>query len=256
MLARMGILVFVVGLCFGSFLTLVSYRLPRGESMGWTRSRCPACGTTLAARDLVPVFSWAASRGACRHCRAGVSWRYPAIELVTAAALTSVYALYGLDGKALLLMGLTLALLVMIIVDFEHYIIPDSIQLLVGALGVGYHWCYGMHPADVLVGALTGGAIGWALQTGYRYARKKDGLGTGDVKFLVVAGIWLGAKMLIPLLFFSGLLGVVTAGLWRRLGYGEIFPFGPALAVSLWGLVMVPPIGTLFFQWPQLFLRG
>lgn len=255
MLAIMGIFVFVVGLCLGSFLTLVSYRLPRGEQMGWTRSRCPACGTMLGVRDLVPVLSWLSAWGACRHCLARIPWRYPAIELVTAGAVCAVYLVYGLDGRSLLLMALTLALLVMIIVDFEHYIIPDSIQWMLGSLGIAYQGLYGLHPADVLAGALVGGSIGWILQSGYRYVRQREGLGTGDVKFLVVAGIWLGPKMLVPLLFFSGILGVATAALWRSMGRGVIFPFGPALAISLWILLMIPSLGALFFHWPRLLLE-
>lgn len=223
--------------------------------MGMTRSKCPACGTVLGVVDLFPVISWIGNRGACRHCRAGISWRYPAIELITAAALLAVYHVYGLDGESLLLMAMTLSLLVMIIVDFEHYIIPDEVQIMLAVLVIAYHWFYGMHPADMLVGALVGGVIGWILQSGYRYVRGKEGLGTGDVKFLVVAGLWIGAVNLIPFLFYSGMLGIVTAALWGRLGRGAIFPFGPALAVSLWAGVLWPDVLELFFSWPRLFLH-
>lgn len=250
----MEYLIFLFGLCFGSFLTLVSYRLPRGEKMGMTRSQCPACGTPLGVADLFPVISWVANRGTCRHCKATVSWRYPAIEVITASALLTVYHFYGLDGKSLLLMAMTLSLLVMIIVDFEHYIIPDEVQVVLAILAIAYQWYDGMHPADMLVGALVGGAIGWILQSGYRYVRGKEGLGTGDVKFLVVAGLWIGAVNLIPFLFYSGVLGIVTAALWGRLGRGAVFPFGPALAVSLWAGVLWPPVLELFFSWPYLLL--
>lgn len=250
--AAMEYLVFLVGLCLGSFVTLVSYRLPRGGKMGMTRSQCPRCQTTLGVPDLVPVLSWAASRGRCRHCKAAISWRYPAIELATAGALLAVYFTHGLSGPGLLLMGLSLCLLVMIVVDFEHYIIPDETQWAMALLGIIYQWKYGLHPADMLLGGLIGGGLGWVLQSGYRRLRGREGLGTGDVKFLVVAGLWLGALPLVPFLFFAGVLGVLTSSLWRALGQGELFPFGPALAVSLWLLVLWPVTGEFFFQWPLI----
>ncbi|MBY0354100.1 MAG: prepilin peptidase [Rickettsiales bacterium] len=247
----MAALVFILGLCFGSFLTLVSYRLPRGERIGMTRSACPSCHTPLGAPDLLPVLSWLWFRAACRHCRKPVSWRYPAIELVTAAALLCVYYVHGVQGGGLLLIALTLCLLVMMIVDFEHYIIPDEIQIAVGVLAVIYHLNFGLHPASMLAGGIAGGLIGWAMQQGYRWSRKRDGLGTGDVKFLVVAGLWVGAPALMPLLFFSGLLGIGTAALWRCLGRGALFPFGPALALSLWILLLWPHVVDMFFGWPN-----
>ena len=248
----MEYIVFLVGLCLGSFVTLVSYRLPRGGKMGMTRSQCPCCQTVLGVPDLVPVLSWVASRGRCRHCKAPISRRYPAIELATAASLLTVDLTHGLDVQALFLMALTLCLLVMIVVDFEHYIIPDEVQLVMGVLAVIYQWNFGLHPADMLIGGLAGGAIGWILQSGYRYLRGREGLGTGDVKFLVVAGLWIGALPLIPFLFFAGMLGVLTSGLWRALRQGEMFPFGPALAVSMWSIVMWPPLAEAFFTWPLL----
>jgi len=122
-------------------------------------------------------------------------------------------------------------------------------------LAVAYHGLLGTHPAEPLAGALLGALIGWGLQTGYHRLRKRDGLGTGDVKFLAVAGLWLGAINLIPLLFFSGVLGVLTATLWQWLRRGALFPFGPALALSLWICVLWPRVPFFFFHWPALFLE-
>lgn len=244
-------LVLLIGLCFGSFLTLVSHRLPRGGSLVMDRSACPTCKTTLRIPDLFPLASWLINKARCRHCHTPISWRYPAIELVTALALLCVYLTHGLSPQSLIIMALTLALMVMIIVDFEHYIIPDEIQWLVLGLGIVFHWFYGMHPADMFAGGAVGGFLGWSLQAGYRVLRKRDGLGTGDVKFLLVCGVWLGAINLIPFLFFSGVLGVLTAGLWQRLHRGALFPFGPSLAMSLWMIIMWPEIANYFFTWPQ-----
>ena len=69
----------VLGLVFGSFASMLSHRLASGGDVGGRRSACPACGATLSARDLVPLFSWLFLRGRCRHCRAAIGWRYPAI---------------------------------------------------------------------------------------------------------------------------------------------------------------------------------
>lgn len=241
------ILVGLTGLVFGSFATLVSHRLVAGGAIVVARSRCPQCKTALTPRDLVPIFSWALSGGTCRHCKATIHWRYPLIELATAGLFLLVFWRFGLSLETLTLSLFALCLVVMGTVDFEHHIIPDETQIAMAVLGVAHHWLLGTHLANVLAGVLAGLFLGWVLQKGYKLARGKDGLGTGDVKYLAVAGIWLGAVGLVPLMLLSGVLGIVTAILWRLLGRGEYFPFGPALGMATFLLLIFPEISTLFW---------
>lgn len=229
----------IMGLIFGSFATALSHRLPRSESIATAHSRCPSCKTALGVRDLLPVFSWLMSAGKCRHCGVAVSWRYPAIELAMAAAFALVTWRYGLGWNAALLWALGFGVIVLSVVDFEHFLIPDQAQLGLLALGLLYRW-QGGGWEEAGIGAALGLALGAGLRWGYRFLRKKEGLGMGDVKFLAVAGLWLPLMGWVPFLLIGGLLGVGTALWWRRKGWGAVFPFGPALAVSLWIVVVFP----------------
>jgi leader peptidase (prepilin peptidase) / N-methyltransferase len=238
--------VLCAGLAFGSFVTLVSYRLPRGEDIVIKPSRCPSCETRLQFLDLWPVLSWVCSNRCCRHCQAPISVRYPLTELVTAAVFLLLYLKFGFTVKGGILAMMWVALMVMIVVDLEHYIIPDQVHYVLLPLGVLYHAVIGTPPGDAANGFIVGAGIGLALHYGYRILRRKEGLGFGDVKFFAVAGLWLGVKPLVPFMFFSGLFGVATGLIWRALGKGPIFPFGPALALALF-------LGILFADYVNLF---
>lgn len=241
-------IVFITGLVFGSFISLVSYRLPLGEDMLIKPSRCPKCEAKLGFFDLFPVLSWLTSLGRCRHCGVRVSVRYPLTELATGGVFLLIYSYHGLTPAAFMLAAMAVSLLVMIVVDIEHYIIPDSVHVLLVPLGIAYHYAMLTDPAQVFGGLALGAGIGLSLHYGYRHLRKKEGLGFGDVKFFAVAGLWLGFKPIVPFLFYSGLLGVATGLLWRMMRRGEIFPFGPALAVALFTCVAFPEIPNLFWS--------
>jgi len=222
-----------LGLLFGSLASALSHRLPRGLPVFADRSRCPACGTPLTPLDLVPLLSWLLNRGRCRHCGAGVSWRYPVIELTTAAIFVAALAAGG--GSPLLTATLALtgfALVVIVVADLEERIIPDAMVILLLIAGLAWRW-----QAGDWIDGLAGAATGLLLSLGLRWAflrwRGVDALGLGDVKFLGVAGIYLGVTDLAHFLVLAGVGGMVLGLVWRRLGHGEVFPFGPALCASL-----------------------
>lgn len=228
-------LLFIIlsGLTFGSFVTLAAWRLPREEDIVVKPSQCPQCKTKLGFKDLFPVLSWLTSGGKCRHCKNRIGIRYPLIELVTLCAFLLVYSKFGLTFSGVMFALFAVALLIMIVVDLEHYIIPDSIHVALLPLGLAFHWSQGTDWTLVLYGFLAGAGMGLALHHGYRFLRKTEGLGYGDVKFFAVAGVWLTISNFVPFLFFSGLFGVITGLVWRVLGRGKLFPFGPALALAL-----------------------
>ena len=244
--------VLLCGLAFGSLITLLTYRLPLGEDVVVKPSRCPKCETKLQFIDLLPIVSWLFTQGRCRYCHAPISLRYPLTELVTVTVFLLLYGQYGLTAQGVLLALMWTALMVMMIVDLEHTIIPDSVHVALIILGVGYHVLMGTPAEDVVGGFFLGGFIGLSLHHGYRLIRKRDGLGFGDVKFLAVAGLWLGMKPIVPFLFFAGVFGIVTGLLWRVLGKGPIFPFGPALALSLFLSVIMPQLSNWFWNIGQL----
>ena len=239
----------LLGLIFGSFATLVSHRLVAGGKIAVARSRCPACKTALGARDLIPLLSWLLAKGACRHCNAAIHWRYPAIEAATAILFLLVFWRAGPTPEFIALALFATCFVIMAAVDFEHRIIPDEVQLAMAVLGLVRAFALLTTPlVEVLAGLLAGLFLGAALQKGYKWWRGRDGLGTGDVKFLCVAGIWLGAPGLAPLMLLSGLLGIATALLWRLLGRGEYFPFGPALGLATFLLVVFPELSYFFWH--------
>ncbi len=242
------LIILLAGLCFGSFITLASYRLPRGEDVIVRPSRCPQCGTKLGVRDLFPVLSWLASRARCRHCQKPVHWRYPATELVTALLFLLAYQRLGIGWPLACVLGLAVGLMVMVVADFEHYIIPDEVHWFLLPLGVAYGIAVERDWTEILSGAGLGLGIGLALCYGYKFLRGREGLGFGDVKFLAVVGTWIGVLPMVPFLFLSGLLGIATALLWRLLKRGEYYPFGPALAASLFICVLYPEVPAAFWN--------
>lgn len=239
----------IVGACIGSFLTLVTYRLPRDETIGMTRSRCPNCTMTLKVVDLFPVLSWLLNRGKCRGCRVRVSVRYPLTELACAAGAVLAVQQYGLSLQAFAIAGLWWSIVAIVVTDLEHTIILDEVQVAVGVFGVLWGIATDVAMEDMFLGAFTGAAIGLTLKYGFLYLRHKDGLGMGDVKFLAVAGVWLAsAANFVPFLFFAGLLGILSGTIWTACRLGERFPFGPALAAALLACVVWPDTANGFWQ--------
>jgi leader peptidase (prepilin peptidase)/N-methyltransferase len=239
--------ILLFGLCMGSFITCASYRMPLEIDVVKKPSYCPKCNTRLGFKDLWPVLSWLLAGGKCRHCAAKIPLRYPAIELLTAAVFLLIHAAHGFTLPALLLMLMASCLLILIVADLEHYIIPDEIHLALLPLGLGYHAMIGTEAAQVAGGFVLGLGLALLLHHGYRWLRGREGLGYGDVKFFAVAGLWLTPLPMVPFLLFSGLFGIAFGILWRLAGKGAIFPFGPSLAAALFVLVCWPQVASQFW---------
>ncbi len=235
------------GLAFGSFVTCASYRLPLEQDIVSKPSYCPSCNTKLGFKDLWPVLSWAFSHGKCRHCAAKISARYPLIEITTAAAFLFIYANYGFTLQTLILCLTAVALMVMIVADLEHYIIPDIVHIVLLPLALFYRFATETFSPDILWAffLMTGLALG--LHYGYSALRKRPMLGFGDVKFFAIVGVWLDVSAIPVFLFMAGMLGVLLGIIWRLLGKGEVFPFGPALALALF-ICLVYPDSTNLLQ--------
>lgn len=232
-----------LGLCLGSFATALVHRLPRGISMvKKAHSACPACGHDLSARDLVPLFSWLALRGKCRHCGAKIGARYPLTELATLGLCLGFYAAYGFTAQAFALFALAPVLAAIVAIDLGHKIIPDALNLAVLALGaaafaLGDPGAAGLEAA--LAGACLYGGASWLLRFAFLKIKQREALGLGDVKFFFAAGFWLGTDLMTAALFMllSGGLGVALALAWKKIAKEEEFPFGPALVIAFAALV-------------------
>lgn len=233
----------LLGLVAGSFLATLVLRWPRGEGLGG-RSRCERCRRTLGAADLVPLVSYLAARGTCRACGSAIDWRHPAIEataaLIGAAAMWTAPGLAGLGG-ALLGWGL-LALLVL---DAEHFWLPDALTLPLLGLGL----LLAPFPVEQrFLGAALGGGAMLAVMLGFKAIRGRDGMGLGDVKLTAALGAWLSPALLPPLILLAALLGLGVAGLlWRRRGAegAQRIAFGACLAAAGFPLWLVAVGGSL-----------
>ena len=227
----------LVGLAFGSFSTVLSWRWPRNESVVHPRSHCSSCERTLTPLELVPVLSWVALRGRCRGCGERVHWRYPAIEVASGALAAGAILSFGATWKGLAAALLGVVLVPVIVIDLEHRLIPDIVVLPAAAAGLAL--MVAADPGDwwkPLVAAL--GAAGFMFVLWFLYPA---GMGFGDVKLTLLLGAVLGASV-VPALFLAfgagALLGTI---LLVRHGAGArkmAVPFGPFLAagalVALW----------------------
>lgn len=222
----------VMGAVFGSFLNVVAYRLPRGESLSRPRSRCPRCETPIRPYDNVPVLSWIALRGRCRSCGERIPARYPLVEAGTAALCALVVIAKGADEDALLGLALVLLLVPVTLIDLDHRIIPNKL-MLVGAI-VAPALVLATAPDDLVEHLVAGVAAGgFFLLAVLAYPR---GMGMGDVKLAAVLGLFLG-RAVGPAVFIALISGtLVGAAVIARKGAREgrktAVPFGPFLALG------------------------
>lgn len=204
---------FAFGAVVGSFLNVVIYRVPAGESIVRPRSRCPGCLMPISWQDNVPVLSWILLRGRCRSCRASISWRYPLVELLGGGAALIAFSRHGLSPAALAEFGFAATLLALTFIDLDTWTLPHVITFpLLGAalLLSPLH----LTPAATFVGSIAGGAAGWIGFAGVAFLgerlMKKEALGFGDVWLLAAIGAWLGLAPLLPVVLLASLQGTVV----------------------------------------------
>jgi len=227
----------VLGAIVGSFLNVVTYRLPRHESLVTPASHCTKCGTPIKPYDNIPILSWLLLGGHCRGCGEPISVRYPLVEGLTAALCVGTVLVHHSTASIALNVALILLIVPAALIDLEHRIIPNRIT----ALGVALALALGLalDPAgepERLIAA--GGAGGFLLAAALAYPA---GMGMGDVKLAGMMGLFLGAAVapaLLVALVAGVALGVVVIALkGTQAGRKTAVPFGPFLALG--GLVAV-----------------
>ncbi len=274
-------LVFVAtcfGLVIGSFLNVVIYRLPNGQSVVHPPSHCPSCGASVRAFDNVPVLAWLWLRGKCRDCNSGISARYPAIEALTGATFGLIAWQFGMTPLSILYMLFAAALITASMIDFDHQIIPDEISL--GGLAVALvavpsatAWMGHMSLVDAaafsVIGALIGGGSLWivaftharvSVAMGREFAHwpgegealprpgEADywlwfpGLGLGDVKLLAMIGAVLGPWGVLDTIVAASAVGLVMGVGWALVKHSweSPFGFGPALGFGALLALLMP----------------
>jgi leader peptidase (prepilin peptidase)/N-methyltransferase len=225
----------VIGACFGSFLNVVIYRLPLGQSLVSPGSRCPKCGYQLRPWDNVPVFSWILLGGRCRKCRAPISAQYPIVEIVTALLFALVMWQTPAGPQLISRLILAAALVALFGIDLEHQILPNVITLPGIAVGLMFSLIAPPGWLDALIGTVLGAGLLYGIAAAYYYVRREEGLGMGDVKMLAMIGAFLGWKAVLVTLVLSSFSGAAL-GLAliaaQRGGMKLALPFGTFLAVG------------------------
>lgn len=224
-----GIFCGLLGLVFGSFLNVCIARLPRHESVVTPRSSCPDCGAPIGAMDNVPLLSFLVLRGRCRDCGAQISWRYPAIEVATAALWVLCWLEFGLSVEAAGMAVLCFLLLGLAAMDAETLLLPNTFTLPGILLGVIYsgamcpgRWLGRLRCAGVSLGwAVCATALILAIRWLYWLVRQREGMGMGDAKLLAMIAAWAGPANAL-LVFFLAVVGAAIYGVfWMAMNKGE-----------------------------------
>jgi leader peptidase (prepilin peptidase)/N-methyltransferase len=239
----MGV-VFVMGLCLGSFLNVCICRIPQEKSIAWPPSACPNCNNRIKWYDNIPVLSWFILQAKCRHCKLPISIAYPIIELLTAFFFLTLWLIYGLSWFTPIYALAVFGLLLGTFIDLEHMILPDRITIggmilfpilstLFPPLQGQTTWMGGLK--DSLIGLAAGFGLFWTIRELGTAAFKKEAMGFGDVKLMGALGALFGWQAIIYITFFSALVGAV-AGIsliaLQRKGIKSEIPYGPYIALA------------------------
>ena len=266
---------FIVGLCIGSFLNVVTYRLPiiyqrnykkqcreflniddeLTEENVWPAgqvfnlktpsSHCPSCNHRITPWENIPVISYFLLKGKCSSCKGKIPVHYPCVEFTTAIMTALVIYSFGMNWSTLPFLILTWSLFTLALIDSQHQILPDEITLSVLWLGI-FISSLGLNLEVNLLDSVTGAIAGysslWLFNFLYKLVRQKEGMGHGDFKLFSALGAWLGSQSLLPLLILSSTLGSIygaSAIVFLNKDKFTSIPFGPFLAGS----------GFIFLLW-------
>jgi len=252
----MSIIIGLFGLVIGSFLNVVIYRVPRGESIVSPGSHCTACGHALRAWELIPVLSFLIQKGKCRQCQAPISWRYPAVELLTGILffLTSSLTFHSQIDSARLVLNLVFVgvLIALSFIDLDTFRLPDVLTLPLLGLGLLGAFLIPGNPTgwESLLSALGAGGLFLLIALIY-----PQGMGLGDVKLVAAMGAFLGFPAIFLSVFLGSFIGAL-AGIFLLITgqkrFRQQIPFGPYLAL---GAILSLLWGTQIFEWYWAWVR-
>ena len=247
------VIIFALGSVVGSFLNVCIYRVPRSLSIISPSSRCPSCSTPIKPYDNIPVLSYVLLGGKCRVCKAGISFRFPLVELLNAVLYVFVVYRFGFQWHSIIYGIFCSALVVITFIDLDFQIIPDVITLPGTLIGVVAGSLLMPDPFTrytllgfkaSAIGLLTGGGLFYAIAV-----VSKGGMGGGDIKMMAMVGALMGWKSVLLTIFLGSLTGaafgvvlMITQGKGRK----TKIPFGPFLAL---GTVITLFFGQEIFAW-------
>ncbi|HQV21524.1 MAG: prepilin peptidase [Moraxellaceae bacterium] len=251
-----GGLILALGLCIGSFLNVVIYRLPVMMQRQWDNeccslnqqplkhsdkfnlatpaSRCPKCGHKIRIWENIPVISWLFLKAKCSNCHSPISIRYPLVELATGLLSVLVFIAFGPTAKMVSALVLTWALIALTMIDFDTQLLPDDITLPLVWLGLLVNINGVWVPLEkAVIGAMCGYLSLWSVYWLFKLVTGKEGMGYGDFKLLAAFGAWLGPTQLPLIILLSSVVGAVIGGVYAIIRKQSApFAFGPYIAIA------------------------
>lgn len=248
-------LTFIGGLCLGSFLNVLIYRLPLSLSI-LGRSFCPKCKKKISWYDNIPILSFLLLKGRCRKCQSPISWQYPIVELTT--GVLTVYCLQSTvsNGYPLILniynLLLIYAFILIFFIDLQHEIIPD--QIIYSGILINLFFLVSLYPS-ILVSNLITGLISAGFFFLLYIITRGRGMGFGDVKLVLLLGLFLGWPKIVIALYLAFLTGAIVGVILIIIGRKKLkshIPFGPFLAGStifslFWGEIIYKYFLSILF---------
>jgi leader peptidase (prepilin peptidase) / N-methyltransferase len=250
----------LLGLFIGSFLNVVIHRLPKMLEARWAaechqlsqpeqelpeqpsfnlmvpRSRCPHCGHQIRWYENIPVLSYMALGGKCSNCKAKISLRYPAVEILTGALFAYCALRWGLGWQAVVWCAFCAALVALTFIDWDTTLLPDDITLPLvwfGLIVAALRWNTEVTLSNAVWGAIAGYLSLWSVYWLFKLVTGKEGMGYGDFKLFAALGAWFGWQALIPMILLASVIGAIVGIVMKlnsALREGGYVPFGPFLA--------------------------
>ena len=235
------ILIFFIGICFGSFANVCIYRLPKNKQAITGRSFCPKCKKIIKWYDNIPLFSFLLLRAKCRRCTKSIPLQYFLVELFSGIGFLAIYLNYQNYLLVAFLYILFLIYIIIFFIDFKHYIIPDSLNFAVIVLALAKNFLPNFNTSlthDIIPSVL-GGVAGylsiWLIIYLYRVIKKIEGMGLGDAKLMAGIGCLFGWQSILPVLFIYSILGLLFAIpslMNKKKNLQSEMPFGPFIILA------------------------
>ena len=220
------IIFMMFGACIGSFVTMLTHRLPKKEEIIFTRSHCPKCGKELKIKSLIPIFSFIIQKGKCLECGQKISLRYLLIEIINSIAYGVLFYLFGLSFNCLYLCLLFSLILSIIVVDIEYLEIPMYLQFTFIFFAIIYILFNPVDPIFSMISAVVYFLIVELARIIVEKIKKSDEvLGGGDTKIITICGLFLTIKQLSLFFLIIGFFGCIFGLIWKVVKKDKIFPF-------------------------------
>lgn len=252
-------LIGILGLCVGSFLNVVIYRIPKEMSISFPGSHCPKCEYKLRWYDNIPVLSYLILGGKCRKCHEPISIRYTLVEIANMLLWLASALIFWNESivMACIAMIASSVLICIFFIDLEHMLIFNRFTIIFAALGIVAMFFDGSTTIlDHVIGSLAGAVLFLGLYFGCILILKKEGFGFGDVKLIIAAGLLLGWQKLVLAILIASLSASVVLFIIKYKNKdenGKEYPFAPFIVVGIMTSLLV---GTPIISWYMNLILG